>query len=157
MTEFRVPTVALPAEALLTDGRTLAGRIFVPATASRHSGAMRSEEWMDEAVDFFPLLADGATSSVILNKRQVLVLSLKSSVQDDEPEEESNAATRRRVRVRCGGHDFEGTVRIEMPESQSRVLDYLNQSGRFLGLWDGQQHRLIQKGQITSVQENPEG
>jgi hypothetical protein len=157
MTEFRVPTVALPAEVLLADGRSLTGRIFVPASASRHSGAMRSEEWMDDPADFFPLLADGASSSLILNKRQVLVLSVPASAQDDEPEDESSAATRRRVTVRCGDRDFEGTVRIEMPESQSRLLDFLNRPGRFLGLWDGQRHRLIQKDHITSVQENPEG
>lgn len=157
MAEFRVPTVALSAEVLCADGRTLVGRIFVPASASRHSGAMRSEEWMDEAVDFFPFLEDGSASSVILNKQQVLVLSVPASAQDDEPEDESRGATTRRVKVRCGDRDFEGTVRIEMPESQSRLLDHLNRPGRFLGLWDGQSHRLIQKLHITRVQENPEG
>jgi hypothetical protein len=157
MAEFRVPTVALPAEILSAEGQTLIGRIFVPASAYRHTGAMRAEEWLDEPADFFPFLADGAKTSVILNKRQVLVLSIPAAAEGDEPAAEEEAGTRRQVKVRCGGRDFEGTVLIEMPESQSRVLDHLNRPGRFLGLWDGERHRLIHKGHITSVQENREG
>ena len=76
MGEFQVPTVPLPAEVLTVEGRKLAGRIFVPAAASKHTGAMRAEEWMEEGQPFFPFLADGAPSSVILNKRQVVALSL---------------------------------------------------------------------------------
>lgn len=157
MAEFRVPTVALPAEVLSADGHTLLGRIFVPASASRHSGAMRAEEWMDEATDFFPFLEDGSTSSIILNKRQVVVLSIHEPPASDEAVDDEPAGTRRKVRVRCGDRDIDGSVVIEMPESQSRLLDYLNRPGRFLGLWDGQHHRLVQKDHITSVQENPEG
>jgi len=157
MAEFRVPTVALPAEVLCADGRSLRGRIFVPASASRHTGAMRAEEWMDEASDFFPFLEDGSPSSIILNKRQVVVLSLSGAEAPERANDDEPAGTSRRVRVRCVDRDFDGSVLIEMPENQSRLLDYLNRPGRFLGLWDGQQHRLVQRDHITSVQENPEG
>jgi hypothetical protein len=142
---------------LAADGITLVGRIFVPASASRHSGAMRAGEWLDEPTDFFPFLADGASTSVILNKRQVLVVSVPPAAQGNEPEAPDAPGTRRRVKVFCGEHHFEGTVLIEMPESQSRVLDHLNQPARFLGLWDGQRYRLIHKDHITRVQENREG
>jgi hypothetical protein len=157
MAEFRVPTIALPAEILSAEGQTLVGRIFVPASASRHTGAMRAEEWLDEPVDFFPFLADGSSTSMILNKRQILVVSLPAEAEGDEHLEEDEAGTKRAVKVRCGEREFEGTVLIEMPESQSRVLDHLNRPGRVLGLWDGQRHRLIQKHHITSVHENREG
>ena len=146
-----------PRRSSCADGVTLVGRIFVPASASRHSGAMRAEEWLDEAADFFPFLADGASTSVILNKQQVLVLSVPAQAEGEEPEAEERPGTRRLVRVRCGERQFEGTVLIEMPESQSRVLDHLNRPGRFLGLWDGRNHLLVHKDHITSVQENPEG
>jgi hypothetical protein len=158
MVELRVPTVALPAEILCTDGRKLVGRIFVPATASRHTGSMRAEEWIDDAASFFPFLSDGASGPVILNKRHVLVLSVPFAAERDGPgQEEDEAGTRRRVRVWCDDRDVEGSVHIDMPENQSRVLDYLNRPGRFIGLWDGQRHLLIQKDRITRVQENPEG
>jgi hypothetical protein len=157
MAEFRVPTNALSAEILTARGETLVGRIFIPASASRHSGAMRAGEWLDERADFFPFLADGEERSIILNKRQVLVVSVAAAAEGDEAAEEERAGTRRQVRVRCGEREFEGTVLIEMPESQSRVLDHLNRPSRFLGLSDGRRHSFIQMGQITSVQENREG
>jgi len=158
MVELKVPTVALPAEILGTDGRRFVGRIFVPATASRHTGSMRAEEWMDDPASFFPFLADGTSSPVILNKRHVLVLSVPFDAERDGPgREEDEAGTRRRVRVGCDDREFEGSIHIDMPENQSRVLDYLNRPGRFIGVWDGQRHLLVQRDRITRVQENPEG
>jgi hypothetical protein len=158
MSELRVPTVALPAEILCSDGRTLVGRIFVPATASRHTGAMRAEEWIEDPASFFPFLADGASSPVILNKRQVVALSVPFAAERDEPgREEDEVVARRRVRMHCDERAFEGAVHIDLPQSQSRVLDYLNRPGRFVGLWNGQRHVLIQRDLITRVQENPEG
>jgi hypothetical protein len=157
MAEFRVPTNALPAEILSAEGKTLVGRIFVPASAFRHTGAMRAEEWLDEAADFFPFLADGASTSVILNKQQVLVVSVPPAAQGNEPDAAEEPGTRRKVKVRCGEHHFAGTVLIEMPESQSRLLDHLNRPGRFISLWDGQRYRLIHKDHITGVQETREG
>jgi len=156
MGEFQVPTVPLPAEVLTVEGRKLAGRIFVPAAASRHTGAMRAEEWMEEGQPFFPFLADGAPSSVILNKRQVVALSLPL-LSEEPPLAAEMGGPVRRLQVHCGERVFQGTLIIDMPESQSRVLDCLNRPGSFLGLWDGARHLLIQKRLITRVQENPEG
>ena len=50
MTELRVPTVALNAEVLCADGQTFKGRVFLPAAASRHTGAMRPQEWMNDGI-----------------------------------------------------------------------------------------------------------
>jgi len=157
MAEFRVPTNALPAEILSAEGQTLVGRIFLPASASRHTGATRAGEWLDEAADFFPFLPDGAARPVILNKRQILVLSVPAEAESHEHDEEDEAGTKRTVKVRCGEREFEGAVLIEMPEGHSRVLDHLNRPSRFLGLLDGQRHVFIEMAHITSVQENREG
>jgi hypothetical protein len=155
LVELKVPTVALPAEVVLTDGRTLTGRIFLPASASRHTGATRAEEWMEEPNAFFPFLIDGGEAPAILNKRQVLLLSVPFAVERDAPgREEDEVGVRRAVRLWCGEHELAGHVHIDMPENQSRVLDYLNRPGRFVGLWDGQRHVLIQKDLITRIQED---
>ncbi len=55
--DLRVPTIAIPAEVLTVDGRLISGRIFVPAAAHLHGGAMRAEEWMNEAGRVLPLPA----------------------------------------------------------------------------------------------------
>jgi len=150
--ELRVPTVALTAEILFADGRVLLGRIFVPATASSHSGAMRPEEWMNEPPDFFPFLPDAAGSPIIVNKNEILILSVPASVDADRTLE-GTESLERRVTIECGGHRLTGTLVIDMPQYQSRVLDYLNRAGWFLTLRDGERHHLIQKRRITRVEE----
>ena len=152
MSELRVPTVALAAEVLCSDGRRFVGRIFVPASASNHSGPMRPEEWMNESAPFFPFLPDDATAPVILNKREVLVITVPADADaGDLPEGADNP--RRRVTIETRDRRFEGLVVIDMPQNQSRVLDYLNRPEAFLTLRDGDRHHLVQKDWITRVSE----
>ncbi len=153
--DLKVPTVALTAEILFADGSDMLGRMFVPASASSHAGAMRPEEWMNEPVDFFPFLPDAARSPIIVNKHEVLILSVPSSVDADLALEAADSP-RRRVTIECGGRRLAGTLIIDMPQYQSRVLDYLNRAGRFLTLRDGDRHHLIQKQRITRVEESRE-
>ena len=150
--ELRVPTVALSAEILTVDGRSVTGRIFVPAAAHHHDGAMRAGEWMNDAADFFPFLPDAAASPVLLNREEVLVMTVAAFADagDVTPEAELPVRT---VALDCAGRRFEGKFVIDMPEDHKRVLDYLNRPGRFLTLRDGDRHHLVQKKRITRVQE----
>ncbi len=150
-----MPTVALNAEVLCGDDRTFLGRIFVPAAASGHAGAMRPEEWMNETSDFFPFLPDDAAEPVILNRREILILSVPASADADEVLEEASNP-KRRVTIECGGRRLEGQIVIDMPQNLMRVLDYLNRPGGFLTLRDGERHHLIRKGRITRVLEHRE-
>ena len=150
--DFKVPTVALAAEVFCDDGRQFKGRIFLPASASAHTGAMRAEEWMNEPNRFFPLLPDGASSPVILNKREILVVTVPASADRDVVLDELNVK-QRRVAVECGGLRLEGIVRIDMPEANRRVLDYLNRPEAFLNLREEERHHLVCKARITRVVE----
>ena len=76
MSELRVPTIALDAEIVCGDGTWFAGRIFLPAASSHHSGAMRPDEWMNDSTPFFPFLPANSAAPVILNKAEVVVLSV---------------------------------------------------------------------------------
>jgi len=149
---LRVPTVALDAEVLCADGRTFLGRIFVPPSASHHQGAMRPEEWMSESTDFFPFLPDKATVPIILNKPEILILSVPAAA-DAGDVAEGVTVIERRVAVVVGGRRILGTIVLDMPQSHCRVLDYLNRGQRFLTLRDGDRHHLIQKARITRVEE----
>ena len=150
MTELRVPTVSLPAAVLCSDGQRLTGHVFVPAAASRHPGPTRPDEWLNETDAFFPFQADGAPRPVILNKRQVLSLSLSADPADAG---RAGAPRERRVSIELGPHRFEGTVMIDMPENRSRVLDVLNRDEDFVTLHSGSEWHLIQKRSITRVSE----
>ena len=153
--ELQVPTMALSAELLCADGRSFAGRVFVPVTASRHTGPMRAEEWINEKAPFFPFLPDGASMPVILNKDEVIVLSVAAAADPHLPDDP--ASPLRRVTIECGPHRLEGTVALEMPEDHLRVLDILNGVDTFVTLQEGGRHHFVQKRRITRVYETREG
>ena len=155
MSELRVPTVAMMTEILCADGRAFQGRVFVPALASHHTGPMRLEEWLNEPAQFFPFLPNEADGPVLMNKREVLVMTFPAPPQDeDNPEPD---VPRRRVAVECEARRLEGVLVIDMPSHLSRVLDCLNRRQMFLTLHDDDRHHLIQKERITRVLEIREG
>jgi hypothetical protein len=151
---FQIPRLLRAAEVLVADGRVLRGRVFLPATAASHAGAMRAEEWMNDPLPFFPFLPDGEGSPVILNKDRLVVLTVAASADRDETLEEVGAPVRR-VSVECGALRLTGDVLVDMPANHSRLLDLLNRPGAFLNVRDGERHHLVSKTRITRVSEGP--
>jgi hypothetical protein len=150
--EFQVPRLLRSAEVLCGDGRVLRGRVFLPATAELHGGAMRAEEWMNDEAAFFPFLPDGEGRPIILNKAQVVVVTVAASADQDETLEQVGPPVKR-VRVECGALRVEGDVLVDMPVNQSRILDVLNRPGAFLNVREGDRHHLVRKSGITRVSE----
>ena len=142
--------MAMSAEVTCLDGRSFRGRIFVPASSSLHDGPMRAEEWLNASGSFFPFLPDDADSSVILNKGEVLTLSVPS--ESERPLAEQ-VDIDRVVVVECGARELRGHLHIDMPAHHSRVLDYLNRTEGFLALHDGDRLHFVQKQNITRVFE----
>jgi hypothetical protein len=151
-TEFHVPRLLRAAEVLCSDGRLLRGRVFLPATAESHPGAMRAEEWMNDPASFFPFLPDGEGRPVILNKDQVAVMTVSASADHDETLEQLKVPVKP-VRVECGSTWLEGEVVVDMPVNQLRILDVLNRPGAFLNVREGGRHHLVRKAGITRVSE----
>lgn len=150
MSDLRVPTVPVAAELQCADGRSFKGRVFLAALSSRHSGGVRAEEWLNEPGRFFPFLIEGEERPVLMNKREVLVLSVPASPM--EPEEYEGLVIRR-VAIECEQTRLEGDLLIDMPPHQSRALDYLNRSEPFLTLYEGEREHLVQKERITRILE----
>jgi len=148
MNELRVPTVALPAEILNAEGQVLRGRIFVPAAASHHEGPTRPEEWINDPHWFFPFLPDDGTGPFLLNKEQLVVVTVAYERMEEHGELE------RAVRIECAGRTLEGNLHIEMPTNQQRVLDYLNQPPSFVALYAGDRVHLVHKRHVTRLTES---
>src|SRR5262245_18204923 len=128
------------------------GRVFLPATAASHAGAMRAEEWMNDPAPFFPFLPDGEGSPVILNKRKILVMTVAASADGDATLDEVAPPTAR-ICVECCTLRLPGDVLLDLRANTSRVLDLLNRPGAFLNLRDGDRHHLVAKARITRVSE----
>ncbi len=152
MSELRVPTVSVLAEVLCADGRRFQGQIFVPAAALRHSGATRAAEWLNEPSSFFPFLPAGGEGPVLINKREVLVLTVDAEADAGDVAEGSGSPVRS-VAIEAENERLDGRLLIQMPENQARVLDYLNLPEMFLTLRAGHRHHLVQKERITRVIE----
>ncbi|HEY8150901.1 MAG TPA: hypothetical protein VIK51_18485 [Vicinamibacteria bacterium] len=150
MSELRVPTIAFDAEIVYGDGTWFVGRIFLPAAASHHTGPMRPDEWMNDTTPFFPFLPADTSVPVILNKAEVVVLSVVVEGALEEPGVES---PHRRVQVECRDRTVAGILVIDMPEGHQRVLDYLNGPAPFLIVRDGDREHLVRKERITRVVE----
>jgi hypothetical protein len=153
MSELRVPTLVLPVEIECADGRLFSGRVFIPAASAHHDGPTRPEEWMNDASHFFAFLPDESDTPVLMNKREVLVLSVptpSSPLAEGETQVESPVM---RVRVEAEKRRIDGELVIDMPPNQARVLDYLNRAEGFLLLREGSVRHLIQKERITRVIE----
>jgi hypothetical protein len=154
--ELRVPTTALEAEVLCADGRSFHGRIFVPDVAATHRGPMRPAEWMNDAAPFFPFLPDDGPASFLVNRCEVLVVTVSAESDADLDDPAEDGGLRRRVIVECRDRRFAGEIVIDMPSHLSRVLDYLNRPDPFLIVRDGDRHHLIRKARITRVIEPKE-
>ena len=150
--DFQVPRLLRAAEVLGADGRVMRARVFLPAAAVSHAGAMRAEEWMNGPAPFFPFLPDGEGSPVILNKQKIMVMTVAASADSDATPDQVAPPTRR-VCVECGSLRLSGDVVLDLPANQSRVLDLLNRPGAFLTLRDGDRHHLVAKARITRVSE----
>jgi hypothetical protein len=150
--DLRVPVAALPVEVRHLDGRTVAGRIFVPATASRHEGPTRADEWINGSGRFFPFLPNESGQSVLVNKETVLAIAVPAWADESDPADAVQSPARV-VSIECGGVSFQGVVNLDLPAHQGRVLDYLNLPAEFLTLRIAGRHHLINKRHITRVIE----
>ena len=148
MEQLRVPTVSFDVEIRYFDERPLVGRIFVPARAALHDGPMRPEEFLNQTTLFFPFIAVGSDAVTFLNKRYIVVLTVKTPL-----EEESPIGIARRVLVECGTVRLSGIVYIDMPEHQSRLQDWANRLEPFLVVIEGDRRHIIQKNRITFLSE----
>lgn len=151
METLRVPMLPLAVELRYFDERLMKGQIFLPPQSNRHDGPMRPDEWLNQSTRFFPFLADGTLDPVILNKRYVVVLTATRWVDVAEEIEEIGVA--RKVLVECGKLRLAGIVNINLPEEQSRLLDWVNLPEAFLLVHEGPLWHIIQKNRITSFQE----
>jgi hypothetical protein len=155
MSEFRVPTVPLPVELRCDDGRRLVGDVFMPAHSSRHHGAMRPDEWANSVALFFPFRPYEGQCRTIINRRRVVAITVGADANTGD-DQEGVGVPESHVSVEAAGHCFQGSVRLDMPRNQQRVVDLLNAPEPFVTVRSVDRHYLVHKEHITRVLETHE-
>jgi hypothetical protein len=150
--DLRVPTIPVDAEVRLAGGEKLSGRIYLPPALAGHGGPPRVEEWLNAKEAFFPFECQGGEGFLILNKDEILAVTVTASA-NLLPLPEDVEIPERRITVSVEGTPITGLLAVDMPKEHLRVLDVLNRAGDFLTLRDGDSHHLVQKRRITRVLE----
>ncbi len=152
MHDLRVPTISLPVEIRCTDGQSVLGEIFLPSQSSRQPGPMRPEEWIEGAHAFFPFRSQEAGALTIVNRDNVVAVTVPADANLD-PADELPGTPVSRVAVNAAGATFAGDIVIDMPPGHQRVADWLNAPEAFITVRSGSVHHLIQKRHVTRVVE----
>jgi predicted oxidoreductase len=149
---YRIPRREVTVRILVDDGRTIDGTLFTAETgaAGRPEDALQHLNATDE--DFVPL-ACGA-DRFLLNKAGIIWAQVSGAAARDIV---AGAGTGRHVPVRfslAGGLSLVGKLVIVMPAERSRVVDYLNASGRFLPLYGEGIVTLVQRRFIVTARSS---
>lgn len=152
MSELSVPTNPLEVAITGVDGRCWEGSIFLPIYSHRHAGPMKICEWLEDIMPFFVLFCPKQSATAFLNKQQVLFITAPSDSQLVEEESTEKSVILEKVEVFCQGHSIVGEITIDMPSTQSRIVDFLNyRNEEFLHLKSRRRHYFIRKSWVNAI------
>ena len=151
MEDLKVPTIAVEAEIRYFDELPLKGRIFLPIGTATRESPMYPEEWINQTNFFFPFLVDGEDRARILNKRYVVILTIRAT--EHAHIWANPIGIVRNVHVECGTYQLTGTVYIDTPNYMQRLLDFANRPEAFLVVYEGEWRHIVQKSRITFLAE----
>lgn len=154
---FLVPTYAAEVDLLLADGHAMKGKIFLPVTADT-LGHLPILGWLNGTEQFFPFMEEGQEATQLINKELVVQIikakELSSVEQELEDISTHEGVWIEQIEVCCDPHvTVTGQLTMDAPKECSRVLDFLNQSGNFFSIRQGDKDCIIHKRYITRVKE----
>jgi hypothetical protein len=146
---YRIPRREVPVRILVDDGRTLDGTLFTADAGAIGRPEDALHHLNDTEKDFVPLVC--GADSFLLNKAGIIWAQVSGAAASEIA---ADAGAGRDVPVRlslAGGISVVGRLVIVMPPERSRVLDYLNASGRFLPLYGEGTVTLVQRRFVVTV------
>jgi hypothetical protein len=127
VTDFQLPRAQLPARLVLTQGSPWDGTIFVGERVPQHDGPETPLEMLNRPEPFFPFRPDAAGPVLLVSKRQTIAVAVSHGPTID-PDRLSAAKQLDLELELANGDTLAGQANVELPEHQSRPLDFLNAS-----------------------------
>ena len=134
----------------LVSGETITGAMFVQHVDEGDPRRESPRDVLNSAERFFPVETSEGETLLVAKDRVVEVLAELPS--DDDELRRASARSALLEVVLSGGIVRSGTVLLELPAGQPRLLDYLNRlSDRFLVLYATDGTRLLNRALIERV------
>jgi hypothetical protein len=152
---LRISKQAVAVDLTLAGGRPRRVEIFL---AEHRANEFRRQDVLDllENINaFLPVHDAGSSERELINKDALLWICMPLTPFGSEPDApEELFEFRRPVRVELlGAGALDGDLLYSAPEESTRIVDYLNQTGRFLRLWAKDRLYLINKTFVSRIVE----
>jgi hypothetical protein len=132
----------------LSDGGEVQGTVFLRLHEAHHTGVQKVGELLNDDQKFIPIKKEDET--LLLNKRHIVAATVPA---DDERDDLMCFGKQYTISIITTlGLKFNGDIFVNLPEENSRVKDYLNQSTPFLPLIQAESIMYINQKFIMTVQ-----
>lgn len=164
--EYRIPKYRVRTELLLVGRETIRADLFLAEHAERHAGRERPFDLLNGEKTFFPVRTE-ERGTILVRRRGVLMASFSAdeALENDASARELLAEARtegtdaREVEVEIlleGGTDVSGRVAYVLPPGEQRLQDFLNRTGPFFRVWDGETLHLVNRDRVVRIRARPE-
>lgn len=158
--DLRLPKFPVAVELSLAGRGPLAVEVFVAEHLATNYRRQHVIDLLENDTAFLPARQVEGDRFLVFNKAAVVWVGIPLASGQLPVEESAEATetelydTQREVEVELStGASLRGNVLYSLPPESARVADYLNQPGRFMRLWTGDQVYLINKAYVLSVAE----
>ena len=150
MHEFRIEKDRCSVTLSLASGETITGAMFLQHAEDGDPRRESAHDVLNGPERFFPIETDAGETLLIAKDR--VVEALTSLPENGDELRRASARSALLDVVLPSGDVRSGTVLIELPAGQPRVLDFLNRIGdRFLVLYAAEGTRLVNRALIERV------
>jgi hypothetical protein len=154
--EYRVAKKEVMAEVTVAGEKPAVLTLFLAGRTRHHAGDERPSDLLNGPDAFLPAI-DRKGKPRLLRRDAVIVITVPAAHEPGAEGPEAEAAplpSSRHAEVEVilvGGAAIRGTVEYDMPESRSRLLDFLNREDRCLAVRHAGQVHLVNKRHIARV------
>jgi len=147
---YRFETKRAAAEIRLGDGEVLHGQLHLQPNTLHATGFETLIELLNRSDDFVAVSLDSGGTALV-SKTHVEVVTYAHEETEGDPEDRAPASGATLDVWVASGEHYRGRATWELPPAHSRVLDYLNETCRFMQIIQDDCVRYINRARIRTV------
>lgn len=148
---FSIPKRRIDAQFVLVGGDSRQVAVFLAEAAPGHLGRERLSDLLNGEAQFIPALDKGADAMTFVRCENLAVARVATEVESD-PEDQITIPTEHEVEIQLvHGEKLHGLITYVLPDSHSRLTDYLNSSPMFFPLFEQDRVALVNKRHVAYI------